>query len=67
MLIHGKEGFLYPADEPYMISYYVCKLFSSDELAERFSEAAHLHALETHDRRKNLQQLLKIYEEVVNE
>ena len=24
MLVHGVEGFLYPSDEPYMISYYVC-------------------------------------------
>ena len=67
MLVHGVEGFLYPSDEPYMISYYVCKLFENDNLARRFSEAAHLHALETHDRKNNLQQLLNIYEEVVNE
>ena len=40
MLVHGVEGFLYPSDEPYMISYYVCKLFENDNLARRFSEAA---------------------------
>ena len=36
MLVHGVEGFLYPSDEPYMISYYVCKLFENDNLARAF-------------------------------
>ena len=67
MMVHGKEGFLYPADEPYMLAYYVCQLFSNDELAQTVAEAAHLHALKTHDRNQNLHQLLRIYEEVIHE
>lgn len=34
---HGENGFIYPVDEPYMIPYYIGKLFDDYELAERFS------------------------------
>lgn len=37
---HGENGYIYPVDEPYMIPYYVSKIFDSQELAESFSNAS---------------------------
>lgn len=36
MMIHGREGYIYPADEPYMIAYYICEIFGNDEIANIF-------------------------------
>lgn len=35
---HGKNGFIYPVDEPYIIPYYVGRIFDDDGLAKRFSD-----------------------------
>lgn len=59
MMTHSVEGFIYPADEPYMIAYYVEEIFNNDDLALRFSEAARTHNPET-----NLQTLIAIYKEI---
>lgn len=67
MMTHGVEGFVYPADEPYMIAYYVGELFESDTLAQRFSHAAHTHAARTHNPETNLQTLIEIYREINGE
>lgn len=64
MMVHQKEGFVYPADEYYMISYYVSQLFSNETLALQFSENAKAHANITHNRVYNLNQILKIYKEI---
>lgn len=64
MMVHQKEGFVYPADEYYMISYYVSELFSNETLALQFSENAKAHATITHNRGNNLNQILKIYKEI---
>jgi glycosyltransferase involved in cell wall biosynthesis len=65
LLKHGEEGFLYQSDMPYMLAYYVCKLFSDDRLAVKFSKNAREHALKTHDRETNVKCLLKIYEKLL--
>ena len=67
LMTHGSEGFTYPADEPYMIPYYVDKIFSNDELAEEFSRNAQAHAAKTHDRTENFRQLMNIYREIAGE
>lgn len=50
MLKHNEEGFMYQADAPYMMAYYVCKIFGNNDLALKFSNNAREHALKTHDR-----------------
>ena len=62
MLTHNKEGIIYQHDAPYMLAYYICLLFSNDELALKFSENAKRHAEVTHDREGNLNTMLEIYE-----
>ncbi len=64
MLTHGTEGFTYPADEFYMIPYYVDKIFSNDELAQELSRNAIAHASRTHDRTTNFNQLMNIYHQI---
>lgn len=61
MMTHGLEGFTYPADEFYMIPYYVNKIFSDDELAMKLSRAAITHAEKTHDSKANFECLMNIY------
>ena len=31
---HGKDGFFYQHDAPYMLAHYVCEIFSSDDLTK---------------------------------
>lgn len=66
MMVHGKEGFLYPVDEPYMLAYYIAKLFEEEALCEKFSVAAQRHARITHDPFANKKQLTSIYRSIVN-
>ena len=65
MLNHNKDGYIYPADETYMIAHYICDIFNDDNKAIRFSENASLHASITHNRQKNLEILLDIYRTVI--
>ena len=67
LMTHGSEGFIYPADEPYIIPYYVDKIFSSDELAGEFSRNAQAHAAKIHDREENFRRLMSIYREIAGE
>ena len=64
MLTHGKDGFIYPADEPYMIEYYVSKIFESSDLAKEISKNAKEHAEYTHNRFLNGKTLMEIYNKI---
>lgn len=64
MLTHDEEGFIYPYDEPYMLAYYVCKLFSDDNLALQFSNSSKQHALVTHCKQINIKNMISIYNEI---
>lgn len=61
---HNKDGFLYQADAPYLLSYYIDQILKNDSLAKDFSTNSRKHALVTHDREKNNEKLLKIYGEL---
>ncbi len=64
MLIHEKEGYVYQPDAPYMLSYYIKKIFEDKDIALEFSENAKKHAKETHNEDKNFKELIRIYEEL---
>lgn len=64
LLEHGEEGFLYQTSAPYMLAWYVRKLFEDDDLAIGFSRAARKRAARTHDRGTNLLSLLRIYDSI---
>ena len=64
MLTHNVEGFIYQHDAPYMLSYYIKKLFKDDNLAETLSRNARLQAKQTHSRESNLNAMRGIYEDI---
>lgn len=61
LLEHGKEGFVYQADAPYMAAYYIKQIFADDELALKLSKNAKAHAAKTHNKDKNFDDLINIY------
>lgn len=67
MLHAPSEGFMFPADEPYMLAYYICKIFESKETAKSISEKARNHALLTHNIKENTKDLLEIYKIIESE
>lgn len=64
LLKHEEEGYVYQADAPYMLAYYVKKVFGMGKQAKSMGASAKKHAERTHDREHNLEVLLKIYEGV---
>lgn len=66
LMEHGKEGYIYQGDAPYMLAYYIKKIFANDRNAVEMGKAAQKHACRTHDRKTNLNRLLEIYEEIMN-
>ena len=65
MLQHEKEGYVYQPDAPYMLAYYVKKIFADPEKAKMLGDAAKKHAQHTHSREINLETLLTIYTEII--
>ena len=64
MMTHGTEGYIYQSTAPYMLAHYIMEIFARGEKAEAMGIAAAKHARVTHDARKNLEDLLAIYETV---
>ena len=62
LLIHEEEGYVYQTDAPYMLAYYVKKIFEMEEEAGILGAKAKEHAERTHHRKKNLEDLMIIYE-----
>ena len=61
LLEHRREGFLYQSTAPYLLAYYIRKVFAMEEGVEELGQAARQHARKTHDPEKNLQDLIEIY------
>lgn len=59
-----EDGYMYPADEPSMLAYYINKIFEDDDLAMKFSGNARQHACLTHSRNDIFKKMLKIYGEI---
>jgi glycosyltransferase involved in cell wall biosynthesis len=64
MIRHMEEGYIYQHDAPYMIAYYVEKYFEMKESAEQMTNRAREHAAEIFHVKKNIDDLIKIYEEL---
>lgn len=67
MIKDKEEGFLYPFNETYMISYYIGQIFKNNELALSLSEKSKQKAKVIFDRNKNLETTINIYKDVINE
>ncbi|OON90175.1 MAG: hypothetical protein ATN32_04555 [Candidatus Epulonipiscium fishelsonii] len=66
MMEHKKEGFLYQADAPYMLAYYIEKIFKDDKLANHFSVLAQKRGQLIFDQHQNCNQLQDIYRNIFN-
>jgi len=65
MIKHGINGFLYPADENYMIQYYVDKIFSSPQKSSELSNNSIKSASIIHDKNVNYCTLINIYHDIL--
>ena len=61
-----EDGFLYQFDAPYMLAYYIKKIFNNDEMARKFSHNSRQHALSTHSVETNTNTLWNTYNEILN-
>ncbi len=61
MLTHDKEGYLYQADAPYLLAYYIGELFENADRACEFGKNAREHAKITHNKDRNIRALIEIY------
>lgn len=58
---HGENGFIYPVDEPYMIPYYIGKIFDDSIFSKRLSDTGRATSCEVYSPRKNSIELLTLY------
>ena len=66
MMDDGEDGFLYPFAESDKLADAICKIFSDQDVAKRFSENSHAHAAATYDREKNCRNLIRMYQTITN-
>jgi glycosyltransferase involved in cell wall biosynthesis len=66
MLTHNVDGFIYPFNEYYMLSYYVCEFFKMNEQASEYGKRAKVHAQNTHNKVINIDRMLEIYNTIKN-
>lgn len=62
---HGIDGFMYPFDEYNMLAYYICEIFSNDDLCLRLSNNSKSSAENIFDIKKNNLSLIKIYQKII--
>lgn len=67
LLKHKEEGFVYQSDAPYMLSFYIKNVFAMEDKATEIGLRAKQHAKKTHNRQKNLDTLLGIYDFIFTE
>ncbi len=60
LIRNGEDGFLYPADEPYMAAHYIASIFDDDDLQHDFSLSSMRKAVMRHER----SQIVKINNEI---
>ncbi len=64
MMTHGKEGYIYQGNAPYMLAYYVRSVFRDPEGAGKMGKKAALRAGITHNREINTKRMIDIYREM---
>lgn len=66
LIVHNKEGYIYPADSADLLAFYIMKVFSENEKAQEMGQEAQKHARITHDAEHNAEVLMQIYGEIAN-
>ena len=63
LLIDKEEGFLYQADAPYMLEYYIRQVFNMGEkIDQKMLDRSIKHARESHDPKTTFDHLIGVYE-----
>ena len=62
---HGKNGFIYPMDAPYMIPYYIGKLFEESILSQQFSKIGKITSRTAYDTENNGRAILEAYKTMI--
>lgn len=63
-LRHGENGYIYPVDEPYMIPFYISKIFDNSDLADSFSNNSRESSKKVYSPSENGKKLLAIYRQI---
>lgn len=61
---HRETGYLYQSDAPYMLAYYIIKVFEENEITVKMSENAKKAAARIFDRKRNAERLVDIYQQI---
>lgn len=67
MLVDKKEGYLYPYGETNLLAKYIVDVFDAGDKAIELGNNARSHALKTHNRQKNANDMINIYRSITNE
>lgn len=67
LLLHEVEGYVYQPDAPYMLAYYISRIFESDDLAQSISQKGRERAFKIFDKENNLKTLLGIYTDIMSD
>lgn len=67
LLTDGVDGFIYPYDEPHIMSHYISKLFDDPNLSCTIGQNAKKRANSTHNITLNIESLIRIYREVLHD
>jgi len=65
MIKDKEEGLLYPFTSPEMLAKYIIDIFNDENHAIKLGKNARKHALETHSVINNVNQMIKIYKDVL--
>lgn len=66
LINHKDEGYIYQADAPYMLAYYINEIFENKDVAISISSKARERANKIHDRKTNANNLIQVYKNIVN-
>lgn len=67
MLTHDVDGYIYRADAPYLLAYYLHQIMTDDELAVRISQNGCKRAKQIYDIDTNVKAVLDMYKSIMEE
>jgi len=65
LIEHGVNGLLYQADAPYMLAYYICRIFDDKDTASSISRKEVERACALYDKEKIVENILQAYKEML--
>lgn len=64
---HGENGYIYPVDEPYMIPYYIGKIFDNQNIAKKLTEQRKRNKIDRYSIMRNKSSLHNAYMTIYRE